>query len=72
MSQCTEGTQELNRIVTIIYVSMQISVAIFISIIGAVHVRRCKIKEKMVEHEQTAIALNTGYKYILSYDVNVL
>ena len=60
MPQCNEGTKELNRVVTILYVSLQISIALFISIIGAVHVRRCRYEQKIKIHTERAISLDTG------------
>ena len=66
MSDCSEGTKELNRIVTILYISIQISIALFISYIGAVHVRRCRNEQdQIVQKLETEIAItsNAGIHY---------
>ena len=69
MSECRQDEQ-LNRIVTILYVSIQITVALFISIVGAVHVKRCKDEEKIQTH--TDIAINSdSYLSLLHSIINI-
>ena len=65
MSQCNEGTKELNRVIIILYTSIQVSVALFISIIGAIHVKRCKIEEEMKIQTRNAVILNIGLESLL-------
>ena len=60
MAVCNEEANEINRLVTISYVSIQISVALFISIIGAIHVKRCKDEEKKKRNIDGTITLSTG------------
>ena len=60
MSNCNEGADILNRIITISYASIQISVALFISVVGAVHVRRCRNEEKIKMQANATITLSTG------------
>ena len=61
MSQeCKHGAEELNRIITISYVSIQISIALLISVIGAVHVKRCKNEQKRSIQMDETLTLNTG------------
>ena len=61
MSKCNDQSEQLNQIVTILYVSIQISIAIFISIIGAIHVKRCKDEEAKRIDLGGTITLNTGH-----------
>ncbi len=51
----------MNTIIAICYIALQTSMAIFISIVGAVHVRRClnEAKNKQFEMEKN-IELNTS------------
>ena len=65
MSQCNHGAEELNRVITIAYASIQISIALLMSIIGAVHVRRCKNEQKNAIQMAQMIALNAG-NFIMS------
>ena len=58
---CNEETTQLNRVVTISYITIQVSIAIVISIIGAIHVKRCKDEEEKSIHVDKTIALNTGH-----------
>lgn len=61
MSQtCEHGAEQLNRIITISYVSIQICIALLISIIGAVHVKRCQNEPKESIRMAQVITLNTG------------
>ena len=67
MSQCNEeGAQELNQVITISYASIQLIIALFISVIGAVHVKRCKNEEKKKVEINTTITLNAGCLSMLS------
>ena len=61
MAECNEKTEDLNRTVTILYVSIQITIALFISIIGAVHVKRCQDQQKNNTNIDKTITLNTSY-----------
>ena len=67
MSNCNQGTEILNRTITILYVSIQISIALFISIIGAMHVKRCKDEEKKNIDLHEAISVNTGHLQSLQF-----
>ena len=60
MSQCNQEAKQLNQIVTILYISIQVSIAVIISIIGAIHVKRCKDEEKTTIDLGRAIVVNTG------------
>ena len=59
MSQCNHGAQELDLTIGIIYASIQIAIALFVSIIGAKHVRRCKNEEKKAIQKAEMMALKT-------------
>ena len=64
-SECNEGTESLNRTVTILYVSIQITIAVFISIIGAIHVKQCKDQEKKELDLDKTITVTTGCYMLL-------
>eukprot|EP01084_Bolivina_argentea_P068341 124401_1 len=60
---------KLNTIIAICYIALQASMAIFISIIGAVHVRRCLKEEKNKQRKmEKNIELNTISKDVESKD----
>ena len=44
-----------NAVITILYVALQSSVAIFVSIVGAIHVHRClkEVKNTRIQMEET-------------------
>ena len=60
MSQCDHVAEGLNRVITIAYVSVQISIALLISIIGAIHVRQCKNEQNKSIQMAQIITLSTG------------